>query len=549
MREISMRRAVVALALIAAPLGPVSAQSLPSYAAAIDSIFSDQKRTAGPGCAVGVSRDGRVELARGYGLADLESGALIGPVTIFNIASTSKQFVTYAIQMLADEGKLRLDDDARRYVPELPDLGGPITIRHLAHHTSGIRDYASLLTMTGWRAGDQFDESRVLALFAGQRRLNFAPGTSYLYSNTGYMLLATIVSRVSGMPWATFAAERIFQPLGMTRSSIRGNPFAVVKGRALSYSPAGEGTWRLNQSNHAITGSTAVMTTVEDLARWTGNYWNPVVGNHRVVERMRERGVLASGDTVSYAWGLTLERYRGVDLIQHSGSTGGYRSQLLQFPGDRVGVAVLCNAANANPDRLARQVADRIITGLGTMPAPRQGSPLTVAQAAALIGVYLDPSNDGLLRIMQWNGELTMLGGGVSGPTTALDTDRLLVGEREVRVERGSGGNPAALVMVDGGARYVRGAPPVSEPARLARYVGAYRSGELDRTWWVELRGPHLWLVQRSAAPVQLEPMFEHGYRADGMTIRFVMSRIGRATALVASNGRSNLVEFGRVAD
>ncbi len=548
MREISIRRALIALALVAAPVGPASAQSLPSYAAAVDSIFADQKRTTGPGCAIGVSRDGRVELARGYGLADLESGALIGPVTIFNIASTSKQFVTYAIQLLADEGKLRLDDDVRRYVPELPDLGGPITIRHLAHHTSGIRDYASMLSMTGWRAGDQFDESRVLALLAGQQRLNFAPGTAYLYSNTGYMLLATIVSRVSGMPWERFAAERIFGPLGMTRSSIRGNPFAVVKGRALSYSPTTDGAWRLNQSNHAITGSTAVMTTVEDLARWTGNYWNPVVGNRSVVERMRERAVLASGDTVSYAWGITVDRYRGVDLLHHSGSTGGYRSQLLQFPNDRVGIAVLCNGANANPDRLAREVADRVIGGLGPVPVVPQGTALAPDVAAALIGSYVDSNNDGLIRVTRTNGVLTMLGG-ASGPVLAAGPDRLLVGSREVRVERGPSGELVALIMVEGGARYVRRVDPVPDPARLTRYVGAFRSGELDRTWWIELRGADLWLLQRSIAPIKLEPVFEHGYRAEGTTVRFVMPRAGRATALVASNGRTNLVEFGRVPD
>ncbi|MHB1329116.1 MAG: serine hydrolase domain-containing protein [Gemmatimonadales bacterium] len=541
-----VRGSVLAGFALAASLQPVSAQPLPSYVAAVDSIFAAQKRTNGPGCAVGISRDGRVELARGYGLADLESGALIGPVTIFNIGSTSKQFVTYAIQLLVDEGKLRLDDDVRRYIPELPDLGGPIRVSHLVHHTSGLRDYASLLSMIGWRGGDQFDEARALALVAGQRRLNFEPGTRFLYSNTGYLLLATIVTRVSGQPWETFAAERIFAPLGMTRSSVRGNPFEIVKGRALGYSPSAGGMWRLDQPNHAIVGSTAVMTTVEDLARWTGNYWNPTVGSRGTVDRMRQRAVLSAGDTVSYASGITVERYRGVDLLQHGGATGGYRAQLLQFPDDRVGIAVLCNGANANPDGLARQVADRVISRLGPVPAPPQGRELPADQVAGLAGTYRDPSNDGLVRLTVSGGGLVMQGGG-SGAVRTLGADRLLAGNSEIRVERGPRGGPTGLVMADGGARYARQAAPVSDPARLARYVGAFRSAELDRTWWVELRGSELWLVQRSVAPIQLEPAFEHGYRAAGTTVRFVMSRAGRATALLASNGRANLVEFGRV--
>lgn len=548
MREFAMRAILLGLGLTVAAGPSVAAQPLPAYTAAVDSIFAEQKRTAGPGCAVGVSRDGQIELARGYGLADLESGALIGPVTIFNIGSTSKQFVTFAIQLLADEGKLRLDDDVRRYLPELPDLGGPIRISHLMHHTSGLRDYASLLSMTGWRGGDQFDEARVLALIAGQRRLNFEPGRAYVYSNTGYVLLATIVTRVSGVPWEIFAAERIFGPLGMTRSSVRGNPFEIVKGRALGYSPSGRGAWRLDQPNHAIVGSTAVMTTVEDLARWTGNYWNPVVGNRRLIERMRERAVLASGDTVSYASGITVDRYRGVDVLHHGGATGGYRAQLLQFPGDRVGIAVLCNGGNANPDRLARLVADRVVTGLGPVPELRTAEPVAAEEAAALIGTYRDPSNDALIRVTQTTNGLTMQGG-AGGAIRSLGADRLLVGDSEVRVERGSRGEPVALVVGDGGTRYLRQAPAATEPRQLSRYVGAYRSGELDRTWWVELRGSELWLVQRSLAPIQLEPVFEHGYRAAGTTLRFVMSRAGRATAVLASNGRANLVEFPRVSE
>ncbi|MEO8448367.1 MAG: serine hydrolase domain-containing protein [Gemmatimonadota bacterium] len=337
------------------------AQAPNRLAARIDSVFAVYQRPGTPGCAVGVSKAGALEYAKGYGLANVESTTPITPATVFNVGSTSKQFVAFAIALLAAEGKLSLADPVRRFVPEVPDFGTPVTIRQLLNHTSGLRDYASVLSLMGWQGGDQYDEGRFLSLIGGQRRLNFTPGTRHLYSNTGYILLATIVSRASGKGWPAFAAERIFRPLQMTKSEVRTDPFALAPDRALAYSPAAGGTWRLDMPNHDIAGSTAVMTTVEDLARWTGNYWRPVVGDEAVLATMLQRGVLAGGDTIAYAAGLMIGEYRGLALVDHGGATGGYRAQLLRFPTEQVGIAVLCNAGNSNPDGLARQVADRVL--------------------------------------------------------------------------------------------------------------------------------------------------------------------------------------------
>lgn len=366
----------VSLFLIASTLA--AQQPDPAVVRGIDSLFAPFATGNSPGCAVGLSRNGAAVLTRGYGLADLERSAPITERTVFNIGSTSKQFVTFAVMMLADEGRLSLDDDVRRWIGELPDQGARVTLRQMIHHTSGLRDYATMLSLMGWQGGDQYDESRLLSMIRGWRALNFPPGSRYLYNNTGYVLLATVVHRASGESWPDFAARRIFGPAGMAASLVRRDPFAVVPSRALAYEPDSSGRFRLAMPNHAITGSTAVMTTVTDLARWERNWYQPTVGGASVIRSMHERSVLTSGDTTEYAGGLVIGRYRGVPLVHHAGATGAYSAEFLRFPDQRAAVAVLCNHGGANAPVLARQVADRWLATAFPEPAP----PSTRARAS-----------------------------------------------------------------------------------------------------------------------------------------------------------------------
>jgi CubicO group peptidase (beta-lactamase class C family) len=377
----------------------------PALVRGIDSLFARFTVAGSPGCAVGLSREGTVELARGYGLADLERRAPITERTVFNVGSTSKQFVTFAVMLLADEGKLSLDDDVRRWIPELPEFGARITVRHLIHHTSGLRDYATMLSLMGWQAGSLFDESRLLGMIRGWRDLNFPPGDRFLYSNTGYVLLATIVTRASGAPWPDFAARRLFGPLGMAATEIRRDPFAVAPARALAYVPDSTGRFRLTMPNHDIVGSTAVMTTVTDLARWERNYYAREVGSETVMRGMHERGVLTTRDTIGYAGGLMMGTYRGVPMVSHAGATGGYTAEFIRFPEARAAVAVFCNHGGVNAATLATRVADRWLGSMFRTPRPadpprREPGPRVrpwapqMSEQAAVVGAYYSPELD-----------------------------------------------------------------------------------------------------------------------------------------------------------
>ncbi len=351
----------------------------------VDELFRQWQSTTSPGAAVLVMRDGRTVHARGYGMASLEYGVPNRPDTVFDIASVSKQFGAMAVALLEADGRLSLDDDVRRYIGELPDFGSRITLRHLVHHTSGIRDWPGTLALAGWSFEDVLSFSQILRMAYHQRELNFTPGEAHLYSNTGYNLLAEVVARVSGRSFRQFCDERIFKPLGMTRTHFHDDHTEVVANRAESYRPASGGRHRRAVSNLTALGSSSLFTTIEDLAKWIANLHAvaPTVGDRAVVARLHERGRLNSGSSIAYAFGQSIGEYRGVRTAAHSGSWAGYRSVLLRVPDERFAVAILANTAAMNPLVLAQQIvdlylADRLAAAERTAPpaapAPAPGA-------------------------------------------------------------------------------------------------------------------------------------------------------------------------------
>ena len=330
--------------------------------ARIDAIFAPWAASDAPGCAVAAMEGGDIVFASGYGAANLEYGIPITPASVFHVASVSKQFTALAVAMLADEGRLSWDDDVRRHVPELPDYGVPITLRHLAQHTSGVRDQWSLLQMAGWRwGGDVITQGDVLDLLTRQAALHFRPGTEHLYSNSGYTLLAVAVERVSGQSLRAFTDERIFGPLSMTRTTFRDDHTLLVRDRAYAYEADGAGGYRLNIPDFAIVGASSLFTTVEDLARWNRNFRTGEVGGRDAVRQIQETTTLANGAQVSYAYGLVHGTHRGRRTVGHGGTDAGYRSEFLRFPEEDLAVAVLCNVRTTDPARLARDVADVVL--------------------------------------------------------------------------------------------------------------------------------------------------------------------------------------------
>ena len=320
----------------------------------VDTIFAPFARRNEPGCVVGVVRGGQLAIAKGYGAADLYRKIANTPRTPFYVASLSKQFTAMSVVLLAQDGKLSLTDDVRKWIPEVPRLG-PITIEQLLNHTSGLRDYYSLLGITGWRPNELFTEATLLDLISRQRALNFTPGSEFLYNNTGYALLGIVVRRASGESLRQFAATRIFKPLGMTHTQFRDDHSQVIDGEAIGYLKTPTG-YSVSIPQLDVVGDGGVFTTVEDLAKWDGNLDSGVVGGKAGVGMLQAPGRLSDGTVTGYALGLNVGSYNGARLISHSGSYGGYQSTYMRFPDEHFSVITLCNVGVSSAS-LAEQVS------------------------------------------------------------------------------------------------------------------------------------------------------------------------------------------------
>src|SRR5713101_1070258 len=326
---------------------------------AVDEIFEDLTKAGSPGCALGVYRDGKMVYAKGYGLANLEQNVPITPQSVFDIGSTSKQFTASSILLLEKQGKLSINDDVRKYIPELPDYGQKVTILHLLYHTSGLRDYLTLMDLAGIHIDGVTTDEDALQIISRQKALNFAPGSDWLYSNTGFFLLSVIVKRVSGKTLREFAGENIFTPLAMTHTQFRDDHTSLIANRAMAYDAKEKAPgYRLNVSYFEQTGDGAVHTSVEDLLKWDENFYSGQIGGKDFLTEVQEQGKLNSGKVLDYAKGLFIEDYRGLRTVSHGGAWGGYRAELLRFPEQHFSVACLCNLGNAAPSKRAHQVAD-----------------------------------------------------------------------------------------------------------------------------------------------------------------------------------------------
>ncbi len=366
---------------------------------AIDTIFARWDRPGSPGCALGVIRDGKFVYERGYGEANLDYGIPNSPRMVYYIGSDAKQFTAAAIALLSLQGRLGLDDDIRKYLPELPDYGTPITIRELVYHTSGIRDVYVLMQLAGLRLEDVFPDSEALRLLARQKELNFKPGTEWNYSNSGYWLLGQLVKRVTGESLRVYADSAIFRPLGMTHTHFHDEPGHIMKDRAMSYEEDGAGGYRISYlQNFDKIGAGGLYSTVEDLAKWDENYYTHQVGGEALQRIIHTRAVLAQSDTLVYSFGNEEGRYRGLRTTEHGGAMMGFKAHFLRFPDERVTVIETCNLGSIDPGRLAHRVADVYLGAKLSPPEPprppvRKAAPArdwqpTAGELAALAGDY-----------------------------------------------------------------------------------------------------------------------------------------------------------------
>jgi CubicO group peptidase (beta-lactamase class C family) len=372
----------------------IAAGALAAADSRVDAVFQEFDRPGSPGCAVGVYRDGTVSYARGFGEANLDHSIPITPDTVFYVGSVSKQFTAMSVALLAREGKLSLDDPVRKYVPELPDFGKPITIRHFIHHTGGLREKWDLLALSGWRDGDVVTLDDVLDRAAGQKELNFPPGTEHLYNNTGYDLLSVIVHRATGKTLAEYARERIFEPLGMKDTRFVDDRTLVIPRRATGYSPSPGSGVQVDVPNLTTTGSGSLYTTVRDLALWDESFYTGALGGKDLVTLVETPGTLEDGTRLTYAFGLSVDTYHGLRRVEHGGSLVGYRAQITRFPEKHFTVTVLCNLASARPGDLASRVAE-IYLGVPAEIAANEDDPeppqYTPTEIASYRGTYESP--------------------------------------------------------------------------------------------------------------------------------------------------------------
>jgi CubicO group peptidase (beta-lactamase class C family) len=557
---------LIAAALTAAPIA-AHAQHIvgtrDARALRADSVFQRFDRTDSPGCALGVYQDGKVLYARGYGMASLEHGVALSPRSVLDVGSISKQFTAMAILMLQKEGKLSLDDPIRKYIPEMPAYADKITLRRALSQTSGLRDLYTMWGQTGRTfAGDTVDALRVITRSAEP---NYEPGARYLYTNSGWILAAQTIYRLTGKTLAQFAQERIFSPLGMHDTRYLADVTTIIPNGAEGYAPRPGGGFRVSRSTYdgAIVGAGAVHTTVEDFGRWLNNYDSATVGGRDIIETMTTATKLndgspaTSGRTQAYAVGLSVGTLRGLRTVSHGGSWAGYRGHFLRFPDQRFAVATFCNLTTSGPDSLARKVAgiylgDRMQPDSATIwtttlaAAPR--AELPTASLRPLAGVWRNVERgevrrtrligDTLFSIAGERTRMVPIGGGRfrAGPST------------EIRFEGDEPSPSRMIVRTTGDAvTFTRADTVALTPAQLAEYAGNYRNEEVEatHTWKVEKAELVLYVNDRRLGV--LEPSYKDGFTRGGSVIDVQRDAKGRITGFVVESGRVRHLRFTRM--
>ncbi|HYO75165.1 MAG TPA: serine hydrolase domain-containing protein [Thermoanaerobaculia bacterium] len=519
----------------------------------VDALFAAWNRTDAPGYSVAVIRDGKTVFAKGYGMADLERDVRITPRTVFDIGSTSKQFTAAAVLLLEQEGKLSLDDDIRKYLPELRAYERPVTIRHLIHHTSGMRDYLALMGFAGLSFSNDYSDHETLSWIARQKALNFAPGEEHLYSNSGYYVLGQLVARVSGMSLRKYAAQKIFEPLGMTNTHFHDDPTEVVRHRAIGYAPAGSG-YTIEMSNYHVVGDGGLYTTTEDLAKWDANFYDPVVGGATFLESLHRRGKLASGEELNYASALVHGTHSGHRTVSHGGSWAGYRADMLRFPEKKLTVIALSNVASADPSTLARSVADIYLDTPTPVAAPpsqktSSGKPKawTAAQLQAFASLYVDPKTGTYRTVEMRDGKLWYLRG-----TRPVELRPLADGTFELTgsplILRFSNDTVEALLPGQPKTVFSRVVAVTPTPAELAVYAGEYRSDEIAAPHHLSVReGALTARIGFSAETLVFRPRERDVFESnDGVRLRFHRDAQGAINAYTIGAGRVKNIRFER---
>jgi CubicO group peptidase (beta-lactamase class C family) len=541
--------------LLVVPIGlltttpPAASQAAADANLQVDRIFQRWDSVDSPGCAVGVAQHGLVVLSRAYGMADLEHNIPNTPNTIFEGGSLSKQFTAAAIMLLALEGKLSLDDDVRKYVPEVPDYDATITLRHLLTHTSGLRDWGSVAEISGWgRQSRTHNHAHVLDIVSRQSALNFPPGHEYSYCNTGYNLLAIIVGRVSGMSFAEFSKQRIFEPLGMANTQWRDDYTRIVKRRSTAYAVRDTNV-SIMRPIEDVHGNGGILTTVGDLLIWNEALTDGRLGGPEFLRLLHDRGRLNDGRRISYAAGLVVQPFAGVPSITHTGSTSGYRAFLGRYPEQGLSVAMLCNASNVSTSGAGGLIAQVFLGDAAQDPVMPETVALSVEALSRLAGLYRDTQTGDPMRLALEDGRLQMDG---RVPLLPLSQAEFQVGfgDRRFVFQAGRGSQPSILVLSgefeDGTYEQVEEFHPAV--ADLRAYEGEYYSNDAETLFTVVVENDSLIVRRRPDDTFHLSPVYRDGFDAARLgLIRFERDGTGDVIELRLRESRVYDMRFQRV--
>jgi CubicO group peptidase (beta-lactamase class C family) len=530
----------------------------PPLANLVNAVFQEWNVTNGPGCGVAIIEKGKVVFEQGYGIANLEYEAPIKPDTVFHVASVSKQFTAMAVVLLEADGKLGLEDDVHKFLPELPDYGAKITIRHLLQHTSGLRDQWQTMALAGWNMQDVITQDQILRMMFRQKELNFPPGTRHLYCNGGYTLLAEIVSRVAGKPFPLFCAERIFTPLGMAHTHFHQDLTQLVPGRAYSYEKTRHG-YAAAPLNYANVGATSLFTTAGDLVKWLDNFRVAKVGGVAGIARLQEGAVLADGTKIPYGLGITLGDFRGVRTISHGGADAGYRSEVLWFPEQEWGVAILSNSAEFNPWAVARTVASVCLQEKLSNPSPKNAEPerrfltLEPAELEKYAGFYRLPAINQSFQTAVRAGKLYVVSlDHAPFELRATGPARFYLTEFQADIEfsgKGESGMVVKVIETESVTEGERTNSPGPVEADLSVYVGTYWSEELETQYTIAVREGKLFAQHAHHGEFALVPTFRDEFSTRqwfSSDVKFLRDGAGQIVGLTLGGGRVKAIQFTR---
>jgi hypothetical protein len=494
-------------------------------------------------------------------MANLDYDIPISSKTVFNVGSISKQFTAISVALLARQGKLSLDDDIRKYLPEMPQYPAPITIRRLIYHTSGIREYSHLMQLAGIRFQDATADE-IYKIIARQKELNFNPGDEYLYSNSGYFLLARIVQRVSGKSLREFAEENIFKPIGIDDTHFHDDASEVIRNRATGYSPRQNGSFAVEANTFASVGDGGLFTTIDDLILWDRNFeQNKLAGGQELIRDALTRGTLNNGEKTDYGFGLDIETYRGLNEFGHGGAFNGFSADMIHFPDQRFSVLCLCNTANVESGRLTRQVADIYLGGAFKAESTAKGLPepkvIQVAEQElnAVAGSYFNFANNNFRRIYVKSGKLFYSRGGSESELAPLGNNRFLMlgvpDQIEISFKSPRPGAPLQMFTASNGkVIFVHDAVKTATytPEQLREFSGTFFSEEIEASYTISLKGDKLMLRRKNVdGETPLAGQFADAFFAAGTGgIRFIRDTQNRVNGFLLTTGRVRNLRFVR---